>query len=381
MKILIAHNDYRAHSGEETVVDRMADELKRRSIEVCQLRRSSSEYAGTFSGKIKGFVEGIYSTDGVKAMRKMLIEEKPDVVNVHNLYPFISPAALRECKKAEVPVVMTVHNYRLICPTGLMMRDGASCELCLTKGNEWPCVYHNCEHSIMKSAGYALRNCAARIRRDYLDCVDRFACLTDFQRKKLIQAGFPEERLCVIPNFASNWDEVPARDGHYIAYSGRLGKEKGIDIVIEAARRMPDKEFRLAGKLCVPEIKDNLPENVKMLGFLSGEKFVEFHLNARLFVMASRCYEGFPMSVLEAAQYAKPTVCPCHGAFPEIIKNPRLLFEPGSVDDLVDKIQSVYDEAPELGSGLRRGFAESYSSEAVMSKWMKLFAELRGSRV
>ena len=83
---------------------------------------------------------GIYSSSGVRGMRDALRRERPDIVSVHNLYPFISPAALFECKKAGVPIVMTIHNFRLICPTGLFMRDGLPCEVCLERGNEWSCV-------------------------------------------------------------------------------------------------------------------------------------------------------------------------------------------------------------------------------------------------
>ena len=194
MKVLLVHNDYGKYSGEEAVVDKMAAMLGGMGHEVAQLRMTTAGVRESLSGKVKGFVSGICCPGGVRAMRKALLREKPDVVNVHNLYPFISPAALRECRKAGVPVVMTVHNFRLICPTGLFMRDNRPCELCLEKGNEWGCVRHNCEHSMLKSVGYAARNAVARLRRHYLDCVDRFACITDFQRRKLIEAGFPEEK-------------------------------------------------------------------------------------------------------------------------------------------------------------------------------------------
>lgn len=165
MKVLLVHNDYGKYSGEEAVVDRMAAMLSAHGHDVAQLRMTSAGSRESLSGKIRGFVAGIYSPAGVKAMREALRREKPDVVNVHNLYPFISPAALKECHKAGVPVVMTVHNFRLICPTGLFMRDGSPCELCLQRGNEWGCVRYNCEHSMMKSVGYAGAQCRSAVDR------------------------------------------------------------------------------------------------------------------------------------------------------------------------------------------------------------------------
>ena len=136
---------------------------------MCFYRLTTERSRESLSGKIKGFLCGIYSPSGVKGLREILEREKPDVVNVHNLYPFISPAALFECKKAKVPVVMTVHNFRLICPTGLFMRNGKPCEVCLQKRNEWSCNRYNCEHSYLKSVGYTLRNVYARWTGAYKD--------------------------------------------------------------------------------------------------------------------------------------------------------------------------------------------------------------------
>ena len=264
-KILIVHNDYGKYSGEEAVVDKMAGIFAGLGYDVAQLRMSTAGARDSLSGKMRGFFAGINSPAGVRAMREALDREKPDLVNVHNLYPFISPAALRECRKAGVPVVMTIHNFRLMCPTGLFMRDNRPCELCLERGNEWGCVRYNCEHSMLKSIGYAARNAVARIRRHYIDCVDMFACITDFQRRKLIEAGFPPERLTVIPNSVDvDMDVAATGIGGYVAYSGRISREKGVDLIIEAARRNPDIPFRLAGAVRDKELIEQLPPNVEL---------------------------------------------------------------------------------------------------------------------
>ena len=113
MKILIVHNNYGKYSGEEAVVDKMAAMLTSHGHEVAFYRRTTEGVRESAVGKIKGFLSGIYSPSGVRGMRDALRRERPDVVNVHNLYPFISPAALFECKKAGVPVVMTIHNFQI----------------------------------------------------------------------------------------------------------------------------------------------------------------------------------------------------------------------------------------------------------------------------
>lgn len=383
MKVLLVHNDYGKYSGEEAVVDKMAAMLTDAGWEVVQLRMSTAGARESLFGKIRGFVSGVYCPSGVGAMREVLQREKPDVVNVHNLYPFISPAALRECKRAGIPVVMTIHNFRLMCPTGLFMRNGKPCELCLEKGNEWGCVKYNCEQSLMKSVGYAARSAVARIRRHYRDCVDVFACITDFQRQKLIQAGFPPQKLTVIPNSVDVPDEVTPTRGTYVAYSGRISREKGVDMIIDVARRHPDIPFKLAGAVRDNELVKDLPSNVMLTGYLSGESLSEFYRNARFFVMASRWYEGFPMTILEAASFGKPMIAPDHGGFTEIIGSGGdaigRLFTPGDTDTLEKEITFLWAnpvETKRLGEAAHLKLRREYSTDVIQEKWLNLLDDL-----
>lgn len=380
VKILIVHNDYGKPSGEEAVVDRMAAMLRDMGHEVAAFRLTSAGRRDSLWGQVAGFACGLYSPAGVRGLRRALRRERPDVVNVHNLYPFISPAALFQCQRAGVPVVMTVHNFRLLCPTGLFMRGGRPCELCLARGNEWPCVRHNCEHSLMKSVGYAARNAAARLTGAYRKCVTAYACITDFQRRKLLSGGFDAGRLFVIPNFL---DHIPANpsgeNGTYVAYSGRLSAEKGIDLIVEVARRHPEITFKFAGEVRDRTLVASLPANCQLLGYLSGDELARFYRQSLFFVMASRWYEGFPMSILEAAAYGKSVVGPDHGGFSEIIGRGDeaigRLFRPGDVADLEARIVELWTDAA-LTAGLgRRAFQKlrsTYSSEAVARQWDEL---------
>lgn len=383
MKILLVHNNYGKYSGEEAVVDKMAAMLGAEGWEVTQLRMTSEGARDSIAGKVKGFVAGIYSPHGVKSMREAIEHEKPDVVNVHNLYPFISPAALRECRKAGVPVVMTIHNFRLICPTGLFMRNGEPCEECLERGNEWGCVKHNCEQSLLKSVGYAARNAVARLKHHYLDCVDRFACITDFQRRKLIAAGFPAEKIVVIPNSMEADAAIEPQQGSYVAFSGRLSREKGVDLIIEAARRNPEIPFRLAGVARDKKVLENLPSNVELTGYLSGQALSEFYANARFFVMASRWYEGFPMTILEAAAYSKPMIAPDHGGFTEIIgtadKAIGILTPPGDAGALSNAVTSLWNNhklTASLGKKANEKLLTQYSTQVISRKWDELLQTL-----
>lgn len=383
MKILLVHNDYGKYSGEEAVVDRLAAMWTAHGHKVAQLRQSTARSRESLTGKIRGFCAGLYCPSGVKAMRETLQREKPDVVNVHNLYPFISPAALFECKKAGIPVVMTVHNFRLICPTGLFMRNGRPCELCLEKGNEWGCVRYNCEHSLLKSVGYAARNAVARLSKAYSECVDRFACITEFQRKKLIEAGFAADKITVIPNSMEAPVSYTPSIGDYVAYIGRLSYEKGFDLLIEVARRHPEIAFRFAGaQRSATSIE--ISENVNFMGYLHGKELEDFIRNSRFIVMPSRCYEGFPMAILEAAQYGKPSIGPDHGGFTEIIgkreKAIGKLFVPNDITDLERQITEFWEQpktVKELGEKAFRKLQQEYATEVVYGKWNELVEGLR----
>lgn len=385
MKVLLVHNEYGKYSGEEAVVDKMAVMLIKMGHEVAQFRRSTAEARESLLGKIHGFMAGIYCPEGVNDFREALRRECPDVVNVHNLYPFISPAALRECKKTRVPVVMTVHNFRLICPTGLFMRDNVPCEFCLKRGNEWGCVRFNCENSMLKSIGYAARNSLARLRRHYIDCVDIFACITDFQRRKLIEAGYDKDKIVVIPNSIDVDDEANEeyQSGNYVAFSGRISREKGVDLIMEVAHRHPEIQFRLAGAVRDASIIADRPDNVELVGYLSGNALNDFYKNARFFVMASRCYEGFPMTILEAANYSKPMIAPDHGGFTEIIGRGSSaighLFTPTDINAFEKSIVDLWNnekKTSSLGKAAHYKLIKEYSAEVISQKWDSLLRDL-----
>lgn len=378
MRTLIVHNAYGKYSGEEAVVDGIKDVLTGYGHEVVEFRRSSEELADSLYGAARGFISGFYSRSGVKGLKEALEREKPDMVNVHNVFPLISPAALKECKKAGVPVVMTIHNYRLICPTGLFMRGGKPCEKCLTKGSEWGCVHHNCEHNWLKSVGYALRGYVARKTRAFMDNVDIFSCITNFQREKLIEAGFPERKIRVNPNFLDVKSTPTFTQGEYVAYCGRLSYEKGYDLLIEAAQRLPNVEIRFAGAIRENNTLPTLP-NVKFLGHINGTAYMDFVRNARFIVMPSRCYEGFPMAILEAAAQGKSCIGPDHGGFSEIIGKGATaigkLFEPGNIEDLAQKVRELWDNAEAtilLGKRAYEKLCAEYSSDRFYERFLSI---------
>ena len=177
MKILMIHNKYGKHSGEEAVVEAQIKLLQDNGHEVITYFRSSEELETMPYAKVKAFFLGVRNNRSVRDIKEIITNKKPDIVHIHNLYPLISPAILPVIKSLGVPIAMTIHNYRLLCPNGLFFTKGKICEKCTGATKELNCVINNCEGSIFKSTGYALRSFWARFTGEYKDYVDSFLCL------------------------------------------------------------------------------------------------------------------------------------------------------------------------------------------------------------
>src|SRR4051812_39287481 len=291
MKFLMVHNEYGAPSGEEIQFAHIRDLLQQRGHQTRMFTRSSAEIPDMTLGNVRAFVAGIYNPSSRDGIIRALREFRPDFVVIKNLFPFISPSVLPACREAGVPVIMSVANYRLMCPNGLHMSHGKQCEKCLG-GREYQCVLNNCEGNIFKSTGYALRSAVARVGGFYRKNVAAYICASNFLRERMIAAGFDAERLHLIPNVVPDVSHTPyptlTDDGAYVGYVGRISKEKGVHVLLEAARLAPEVKFKLAGRVASDfALPDPLPPNVELVGFLVGEALAEFYARSRFFVSTS----------------------------------------------------------------------------------------------
>src|SRR5438105_7220189 len=244
MRFLMIHNEYGAPSGEEIQFYLINRLLRENGHEVKLFTRSSAEIPAMPLGRLRAFCGGIYNPWSRRRVAELLRSFRPDAVLLKNLYPFISPAILPICRKAGVPVIMFVANYRLMCPNGLHMSHGKTCEKCLG-GREYNCVLNNCEGSLVKSTGYAIRNAVARVAGFYRNNVSAFVCASRFLKGRMTDAGFDPDKMHLIPNVVPQ-SELPATtsQGSYVGYVGRLSREKGVHVLLDAARRVPHVRFR-----------------------------------------------------------------------------------------------------------------------------------------
>lgn len=339
--------------------------------------------------KGKAFFQGIYSKTNVGTVRDWVRAFRPDLVQVQNLYPSLSPWVLPAIKQEGIPVVMCCANYRLVCPNGLFLSHGQVCERCLG-GREYWCIIRNCENSLPKSLGYALRNFVARNQRLYHDNVTLYYALTGFQKRKLVEGGFPAERLEVIPNMVDSSKSLGVSPlGSYAAFAGRGSPEKGIATLLQAARHCPQIPFQFAGDFWrMPEVGRQKTANVELLGHLQGTRLDDFFRNCRFLVSPSLCYEGFPLVVIEAMLHGKPVVCSRIGGLPEIVDDGvnGLLFEPGNPADLVTKIKWLWnrpDLCIEMGKAGREKVLREYSPPRHYDCLMQIYKralELNGTQ-
>jgi glycosyltransferase involved in cell wall biosynthesis len=383
--ILFAHNDYGRYSGEEEAVERIAGLLQAAGHRISWMRRSSAGIGDSLGRKAQAFASGIWSVEAYREMRRRLVEDRPDVVQAQNLYPFLSSSILKACREAGVPVVMRVPNYRLFCPTGLHLRDGRVCEDCLGPGREWHCVRHNCEGSLAKSAGYAARNAFNRRSGTIVRNVDCFIVLSEFQRQRFEWLGIPSDRLAVVPNIAPVEEirATPLPEDGYVAFVGRVAEEKGVRELLRAAEMLPSVNFAVAGSLDEPtDLVGSAPRNVEFVGFLSGQRLQDFYRRSRIVVCPSKWFEGFPNVIATAMAHGRPVVASAIGAIPEIVRNGYTgrLCRPGDCHDLCEALRSILDDrtmAQDFARAGRRVAETAYSPSVVLEALSSAFSKVR----
>jgi len=380
-KVLIIHNKYLKYGGEEAVVESQIDLMTEKGHKVLTYFRKSSEIKQMLGGKVKSFFLALHNNKSIKDISQIIENESPDIIHIHNLYPLISPGILPFIKKKGIPVIMTVHNFRLLCPTGLFLSNNTICEKC-TKGlKELNCVINNCEDSIVKSSGYALRNYWARSRKLYLDNIDAFLCLSSFQKNKLTDNGFPDKKCQVVPNmvFKEYLKSSEYELGSYVGYAGRISKEKGSDIILKIAKELPHIMFKIAGSLDETQESFGIPKNVEFVGFLGRPELSEFYSNSMFILFTSICNETFGLSIIEAFAHKKPVVASSFGASREIIENESTGLIYNNKDHLVDIVKYLFlnpEKVKEMGLNAHERLLELYTPDVYYSRIEKIYEQL-----
>jgi glycosyltransferase involved in cell wall biosynthesis len=237
MNILIIHNFYTQPGGEDVVFAAEKALLHERGHEIVEFVRRNDEINGIHY--LGASVSVVWSRDSQRALRRLIETVRPDVAHFHNTFLRISPAAYYACKDTGIPVIQTLHNYRLLCPSAIFFRDGHACENCLGKFIPWPGVLHRCYRDSRAATGaVAAMLVVHRLLRTWERTVDVFIALTEFARQKFIEGGLPADRVVVKPNFVHPDPGPGAHDGGYALFAGRLSPEKGVRTLLAAWERL-----------------------------------------------------------------------------------------------------------------------------------------------
>jgi glycosyltransferase involved in cell wall biosynthesis len=385
MRVGLIHNEYGVFSGEEAMFYQIADLLRSRGHNVSIFCKSSNTINDSWIGKCNAFFSGIYRGTSRREIRQMIQAFRPDIIQVQNLYPLISPSVLLEIREHGIPIVMRCANYRLVCPNGLFLREGKVCQKCVG-GREYWCALTNCQGSMGKSIGYALRNYAARIGRWYLDTIDAFYTQTEFQKQILIQNGYDSTKISTIPNMVEMQTEITHSKGLFVGYVGRISKEKGIDVLLDSARLAGSIPFKIAGTLTQDYYPVQFPQNIQYQGIIPKKQIGAFMGQSRFTVVPSICYEGFPSTILESMVHGKPVICSAIGGLGEIVQDGKtgLLFEPGNAKQLAEKIVMLWnnpDLCRQMGYQAQITVRKQYSKDLYYERLMNLYQQVTQNRL
>jgi glycosyltransferase involved in cell wall biosynthesis len=392
-KIVLVHNAYREPGGEDVVFAQERQMLERAGHRVAVYWRSNDEINKLSTLGRLALVKNSISSYGTQGeFARLLDRENPDLVHIHNTFFMISPTVYSVCRERGIPVVQTLHNFRLLCPAATFYRDGKVCEEC-AEHSLWRGIYHGCyRDSRRTTAAVALMLAWHRREGTWNDLVDCYIALSGFSRDKFVAAGIPANKVVVKPNFLDPDPGPRERGGKYVVFTGRLSREKGLHTLLDAWLRLPvHTSLQIIGD--GPE-RENLQAYVRQRRGLSGVTFrgrlshdetIAAVKNAYVLVFPSECYENFPMSIAEAFACGVPVICSRLGAMEESVDDHRtgLLFAPGDADDLAAKVEWAWThprEMDEMGREARAEYKAKYTAQRNYEMLMEIYVKAIAAR-
>jgi glycosyltransferase involved in cell wall biosynthesis len=385
MKILIIHNSYQQPGGEDAVVAREAALLEGNGHRVSIYRRSNHEIDDLSFSQRLGLIRRIVSADDSKlAVRLILRNFKPHLVHVHNTFAMVSPSVYEACKEEDVPVVQTLHNYRLLCPAATFYRDTRPCEECVTH-SLLRSVRHACyRDSRAMSGALALMLKTHRSRQTWNRQIDAYIAISGFVKDKFVQAGFPAGKIYVKPNFVDPDPGERSHSGTYALFVGRLSPEKGLLTLLEAWGRLPFAvPLVIAGEgpmrphLEAEIARKGLP-GIHFAGRLKREQVCDAMKKAAFLVVPSVWYEPFGLVVAEAFACGTPVLGAFVGSIKEMLDDQvtGLHFLPGDPDTLAKKAAWAWGHLPEMaamGKAARRIYEDRYTPDKNYGLLMNIY--------
>lgn len=391
MKIILAHNKYREAGGEDVVFENEKRLLERNGHTVIPYLRSNTEVPNeSLLDRLAIAPRMVWSSKTRQEFAAILGRERPDIVHIHNTFMVISPSIYYACAERGIPVVQTLHNFRLLCPAANFFRHGVICQECvdqsLLRG-----VVHGCYRSRSATAGVALMLAFHRALDTWRASVARFIALTEFARSTFVAAGFPADRFVVKPNFTDPDPGERPGAGEYALFVGRLVENKGAGVLLNAWKQLPAQyPLQIVGEgpeglALEAQARELQLSGITFRGRLGHDAVIEAIKRARFVIVPSTWYEGFPMCIAESFACGTPVLSSGLGAMAEIVEDhlTGLHFHRGDAQDLARKVEWAWNhpaELAEMGRAARRKYETHYTAEKNHSLLMGIYQEAQAPR-
>jgi glycosyltransferase involved in cell wall biosynthesis len=398
MRILMAHNYYQQPGGEDQVFAAESAMLESRGHTVIRLTRHNDAVHGMSRTAVAR--AALWNGDSYREVRRLIVKEQIDLAHFHNTFPLISPAAYYAARSLRIPVVQSLHNYRLLCPGAFFLREGHVCEDCLKRAVPWPGVKHSCYRGSHAQSGVVAGMLTFhRMLGTWSGVVDRYIALTEFSRSKFIEGGLPARKISVKPNFLGidpgvgreNSDNActGANGQSYALFVGRLTEDKGLNVLMDAWPQLGDEiPLKIAGDGPLLESltrKARDVSNVTVVGPTARPDVLELMKAARMLIVPSLWYEGLPMTIVEAFATGLPVVASNLGSLSSLVEHgvTGAHFPAGNAAALAGVVRQVWADPEKLRTmrwNARAAYEHRYSANSNYTTLMKIYEAATASK-
>jgi len=381
VNILVLHNSYQEKGGEDLVVEQETTLLRNKGHRVDVLSYDNRSI-DCFKRRVLTACQTIYSRHSRVQVSEAIGRNRPAIVHVHNFFPQWSPSVYSACFDAKVPVVQTLHNFRLVCPNALLFRDGAPCERCLGRFVAFPGIVNACyRESHLGSAVVAAMLTSHRIAGTWTRRVNAYIALSEFAKHKLAAGGVPKERLFVKANSLSADPGMGRHQDRFGLFVGRLAPEKGIRTLLSAWSNLDDRKLVIVGDGPLRSLVREAAlanNNIEYVAAQSNQRVLDLIGAAAFLVFPSECYENFPRVIVEAFAKGTPVLGSRLGSVEELIDHGRtgLLFNVGDASDLATKAHRLFTVSRELetmSAAARQEFESKYTGDRNYEQLMAIY--------
>ena len=385
MKILLIHNLYALHGGEDTVFNSEKALLEDNGHQVETLIFDNKNFKGI--AKIKMIYTIFYNSHSAKLLTDKIKAFQPQIIHVHNFFYEASPAIFYVASKYKIPVVQTLHNYRLICAGALLLRDNKPCELCVNKKFPLEGIKHKCfGNSALKTAQLTLMTSLHKYLGTWKNKITTYICLTEFTKNKIANSSLQilENQIIVKPNFVEDVGNSQLKREDFYLFVGRLSKEKGIDILLEAAKNQGFK-LEIIGGGDLKEMVEKVAQthqNIIYHGFQDKTFITNKLKTCRAMIFPSIWYEGMPLTILEAFSAGTPIIASNIDNVKELVTDNYngLHFNYGNATDLAQKVQFFEDnfnnnfaEISHLYTQARLTYEQKYTPQIIYKQLIAIY--------